>query len=326
MEIIIIFYIIKKINGMVRMMAIPIIDLHCDALLRLFERGDNFTNAPTLDVNYEKLQAGNVMAQAFAIFIDPDLSPQAKIESAYKQVVHFQQLIEAHPNMVQLINWQDFHTLQPGQIGGFLTIEGVDFFGGDINFWYEFYKFGVLSIGLTWNMPNEAADGLHSNLGRGVTAFGRDIIKLNNEHKIFTDVTHLHEQSFWHVMEHADYVIASHSNASTVCKHERNLTDEQIRAMITKNAPMHVVFFPEFINHTKQASLRDLINHIDHISSLGGKHLIGFGSDFDGITTKITGLEHAGMHQNLINELLKYYREEDVRGFAYQNFLNHLPK
>lgn len=307
-------------------MAIPIIDLHCDALLRILQHGDNFTNAPTLDVNYEKLQAGNVMAQAFAIFVFPEWSLEEKRAAAYKQVAHFQALIEANPNMVQVKNWEDFETLQPGKIGAFLTIEGVDFFGGDLDFWYEFYTFGVLAIGLTWNALNEAADGLHSHLGRGVTSFGRDIIKLNNEHKIFTDVTHLHEQSFWHVMEYADYVIASHSNTTAVHPHERNLTDAQIRAMIAKNAPMHVVYFPEFINGQHQASLRDLINHIDHIASLGGKHLIGFGSDFDGISTKITGLEHAGQHQNLANELLKYYSEDDVRGFAYQNFLNHLPK
>ncbi|MCH7320382.1 dipeptidase [Solibacillus sp. MA9] len=307
-------------------MAIPIIDLHCDALLRLFQRNDSFTNAPALDVNYEKLQAGNVMAQAFAIYVNPDLSPLGKIQSAYQQAEYFQQLIEAHPKMVHMKQWHDFHTLQPGQIGAFLTIEGVDFFGGNIKFWHEFYKFGVLAIGLTWNFANEAADGLYSKLGRGVTDFGREIIQLNNTHKIFTDVTHLHEQSFWHVLEHADYVIASHSNATSVCNHERNLTDEQIRAMITKNAPMHVVYFPEFVNGTEQADMSELIKHIDHISSLGGKHLIGLGSDFDGISSKIPGLEHAGMHQNLVNELLKYYREDDVRGFCYENFLNHLPK
>lgn len=307
-------------------MKIPIIDLHCDALLRLFEDNLNFTNSTHLDVNYERLQAGHVMAQAFAIFIDPDLSPEAKIQSAYKQVQHFQQLIAQHPLMVHIKTWADFDMLEAGQIGAFLTIEGVDFFAGDLSFWHKFYQFGVLSIGLTWNNPNEAADGLHSKLGRGVTAFGREIIQLNNTHKIFTDVTHLHEQSFWDVLEHADYVIASHSNATKICNHERNLTDEQIRAMITKNAPIHVVFFPHFITGSKEASMTDLIKHIDHISALGGKHLIGLGSDFDGINAKIPGLEHAGMHQNLVNELLKNYSESDVRGFAYANFLSNLPK
>jgi membrane dipeptidase len=72
--------------------------------------------------------------------------------------------------------------------------------------------------------------------------------------------------------------------------------------------------------------MSDLLRHVDHICAMGGKHLIGFGSDFDGIDSKIVGLEHAGKHQNFINELLKYYTEVDVRGFAYENFLNHLPK
>lgn len=307
-------------------MTIPIIDLHCDALLHLYEGNTNFTSSSRLDVNYERLQAGHVMAQAFAIFIDPALALEAKIQAAYQQVQHLQQIITQHPLMVHLKTWDDFSKLKPGQIGAFLTIEGVDFFAGDLSFWHQFYQFGVLSIGLTWNNPNEAADGLHSKLGRGVTAFGRDIIQLNNTHKIFTDVTHLHEQSFWHVLEQADYVIASHSNATSVCQHERNLTYEQIRAMIAKNAPMHVVYFPEFITGSKEASMTDLIKHIDHICGLGGKHLIGLGSDFDGINAKIPGLEHAGMHQNLVNELLKHYSEADVRGFCYQNFLNHLPR
>ncbi|MGN7476988.1 dipeptidase [Solibacillus silvestris] len=306
-------------------MSIPIIDLHCDALLRMQDHRLRFLDSPKLDVNLERLRTGHVMAQAFAIYIYPNFSLEEKRASALKQIAYFQNEVLGG-QVVQIKQWADFEKLQPEQIGAFLTIEGVDFFGGDLSFWHEFYALGVLSIGLTWNNPNEAADGLHSTLKRGVTSFGKDIIALNNQHKIFTDVAHLSEQSFWDVIEHADYVISSHSNAAAVCPHERNLTDAQIRAMIAKNAPIHVVYFPEFINGTKRAMMSDLIRHIEHICALGGKHLVGFGSDFDGINAKISSLEHAGMHQNLVNELLKYYSEADVRGFAYANFLKHLPR
>lgn len=305
-------------------MSIPIIDLHCDALWRMQQDGYSFRDAQ-LDVTFDKLRAGHVMAQAFAIYIVPTLTLEEKRAAAFKQIAHFQQEVLSE-QMVHMKKWTDFDKLQPGQIGAFLTIEGVDFFGGDIDFWHQFYELGVLSIGLTWNNPNEAADGLHSHLGRGVTAFGKEIIQLNNEHLLFTDVSHLHEQSFWDVIEHADYVIASHSNAQAICQHGRNLTDAQIRALIEKNAPMHIVYYPEFINGTTNASMSDLIRHIDHICALGGKHLIGFGSDFDGIDCKVRGLEHAGMQQNLVNELLKHYSEQEVHGFAYANFLKHLPK
>ena len=306
------------------MMNIPVIDLHCDALLRLYEHSYNFTNSPMLDVNLEKLQQGYVKAQAFAIFIDPDLPQERKLAAALKQVYYFQHHVISE-RVIHIKKWSDFKYLQPGQIGAFLTSEGVDFFGGNIEIWHQFQKFGVLAIGLTWNLANEAADGLQSYLGRGVTLFGKQIISLNNRHKIFTDVTHLNEQSFWDVMEYADYVIASHSNAKSVCNHPRNLNDAQIKAMIEKNAPIHVVYYPEFTTGTTNATMQDLLRHVDYICSMGGKHLIGIGSDFDGIDHKIVGLEHAGMHQNFMNELLKHYSEADVRGFAYENFLNHVP-
>ena len=307
------------------MMAIPIIDLHCDALYKMYKYDLDFTSSPHLDVNLQKLRAGHVQAQAFAIFVDPDWSKEKKLEAALKQVDYFNKQV-IRENVVHIKHWSDFHALQPGQIGAFLTIEGVDFFAGDIEIWHQFREFGVLVLGLTWNMANEAADGLTSNLGRGVTDFGKEIIRLNNAHKIITDVTHLNEQSFWDVIEYADYVMATHSNSTTVCNHPRNLTDAQLKAMIYKNAPIHVVYYPEFINHSTTATIADLLRHVDHICAMGGKHLIGLGSDFDGIDYKVLGLEHAGRHQNLINELLKQYSEADVRGFAYENFLNHLPK
>ncbi|MDY0393315.1 membrane dipeptidase [Virgibacillus halophilus] len=59
---------------------------------------------------------------------------------------------------------------------------------------------------------------------------------------------------------------------------------------------------------------------MEHFCELGGLKQIGFGSDFDGISMHVTGLEHAGKYPNFINELLKRYKEEDVKGFAFQNF------
>jgi len=68
-----------------------------------------------------------------------------------------------------------------------------------------------------------------------------------------------------------------------------------------------------------------LVKHIDHFCGLGGVKQIGFGSDFDGITTFVRDLNDASKSQNLINELLKHFKEEEVRGFACENFLNHRP-
>lgn len=308
-------------------MKLPIIDLHCDVLSRFELNNLNFLNSGQLDVNFQNLYSGFVKVQAFAIFISPDMPKEEKIKSALRQIYYFKEFVlKVNNNMVHISSWNQIEHLKDNEIGAFLTIEGVDFFEGDIKIWHIFKDFGVLNIGLTWNFSNEAADGVGEELGRGVTEFGKEIIRLNNAHKIFTDVSHLSEQSFWDVMEHAQFAIATHSNAKALCNHRRNLSDDQIKAMIQKKAPIHVVYNPPFIKPIGEVYINDLIQHIEHICSLGGKELVGLGSDFDGIGEKVIGLEDASQHQNLLKELLKYYSTDEVKGFAYQNFLNHCPK
>src|SRR5699024_6319043 len=117
-----------------------------------------------------------------------------------------------------------------------------------------------------------------------------------------------------------------HSNARAICDHPRNLYDEQIQAMIDKNAPIHLVFNPPFVKqHSDIASIEELIKHIEHINQLGGFDHIGFGSDFDGIEDHVTELEHAGQYPNFIEQLLNTYTESDVKKLAYDNFLQRLP-
>lgn len=306
-----------------------IIDLHCDALMKLaYGKGSlSFADSKELDTNKVRLQKGDVMAQCFAIFIDPDIKSDQKFQAALDQVYYFKnEVLGKNPEMKQISNWQDFDHLRDNEIGAVLTLEGVDAIGNDIQKLSILHELGVLSVGLTWNNANLAADGAGEPRGAGLTSFGKEIVYFNNQHKILTDVSHLCEKAFWDVIEIADYPIASHSNAKALCNHVRNLTDQQAKAMFDKGGLVHVVFNPPFINENGKANIFDLIKHIDHFCSLGGVEQIGLGSDFDGISTKVSKLENSSMYQNLVNELLNYYSEEQVMGFAYQNFLNHRPK
>ncbi|MGJ7919209.1 dipeptidase [Neobacillus sp. LXY-4] len=305
-----------------------VIDLHCDALLKLWEgKGTRrFADAPELDTNKERLKQGQVKVQCFAIFIEPEIKQEQKFQVVLEQVDYFyQEVLGKNPDMKHIRKWTDFYKLKPGEIGAMLTLEGVDAIGNDLSKLRILYQLGIKSVGLTWNTANLAADGAGEPRGGGLTLFGKEIVHLNNQHQVFTDVSHLSEKGFWDVMELARYPIASHSNSKVLCNHPRNLTDEQAIAMFKNGGTIHVVYHPPFIKEDGEATIADLVNHIDHFCSLGGAKQIGLGSDFDGINHFVRNLENASQTQNLINELLKHYKEEEVRGFAYQNFLNHLP-
>ncbi|MFE6074558.1 dipeptidase [Paenibacillus sp. NPDC057886] len=144
---------------------------------------------------------------------------------------------------------------------------------------------------------------------------------------MLSDVSHLNEAGFWEVLEQADYPIASHSNARGIYDHPRNLSDEQARALFAKKSTVHILYLPDFLKSDQDgdASIDDVLRHIDHFCSIGGVKHIGLGSDFDGLIHYVEDLEHAGKTQNLIDALLKRYTEQEVLGFASENFLNNLP-
>lgn len=301
-----------------------IIDLHCDVLWKLWESKGKlrFNDSPELDANKERLKKGNVKVQCFAVFIPPEIKTTEQFQDALEQInYYYTEILENNPDIIQIKCWKDILDLKPGQTGAVLTLEGVDCIGNDLQKLSLLNRMGVRSVGLTWNYANLAADGAEEPRGAGLTIFGKQVVHFNNQRKMLTDVSHLSERSFWDVMDLADYPIASHSNAKALCSHPRNLTDKQAEALFEKNGMVHVVFFPEFIAEKEIVTIPDLIKHIDHFCSLGGVRHIGFGSDFDGIDRHIAGLENASKYQNLINELLKYYSEDQVRGFAGQNFL-----
>ncbi|WP_298823889.1 dipeptidase [uncultured Planococcus sp.] len=313
-----------------------IFDTHCDALLKLqiakrntLFKGEalDYRQSNELETNFERLQAGGVKVQFFAVFIHPEFPSDEKWQHALEQVdLFYSEILKKNPLMKHIKSWQDIDLLKPDEIGAVLTLEGADAFGNDLAKLRHLYRLGVLSIGLTWNNANLCADGVGDPRGAGLTVLGKEVVHLNNDHHVFTDVSHLSVKGFWDVMELAKYPIASHSNARALCDHPRNLDDQQIQAMFANNGMIDVVFAPQFINNdSEQATISDLIRHIDHLSSLGGIHQIGIGSDFDGISSHITELGDASEFPNLINELQKHYTEVEVEGFAYRNFLDHRP-
>ncbi|TQR16359.1 dipeptidase [Psychrobacillus soli] len=301
-----------------------IYDLHCDVLYKLAkaESPISFTDSPLLQANKERLEAGKVALQVFAVFVSEGFPKEKQFMEAVRQIEFFHtEIVGKHENVVAIYKWEQLETLQEGQIGAVLSLEGLDMMNGDIEKLKLLLSHGVKLVGLTWNGVNAVADGAAEESGTGLTSFGEEVVTLLNEQNIIIDVSHLSEKSFWDVLPKAKWLMASHSNARTICDSNRNLTDHQLKALIDRNSPIHIVYYPQFINNSEKfVDIFDLVKHIDHIVSLGGAHLIGLGSDFDGISEFVNGLEDASKTQNLVIHLLKSYTTETVQGFTSQNF------
>lgn len=304
-----------------------IFDAHSDVLYKMWmDPTIDFANSSKLHINYDRLKASGSKVQSFAIYIPEEVKPESRFEVALEMVEIFYNKVVAPSPLLKVVRTkEDILALREDEIGAFLTLEGCDAIDQSIVKLQTLLRLGVSSVGLTWNYANFVADGVGEPRGAGLSSFGIEVVKEHNKASIWTDVSHLSIKGFWDVMEVADYPIASHSNAMAICNHRRNLLDEQILALIKKNGMIGITFVPQFLSNRETATIDDVIKHLDYICSLGGENHVGFGSDFDGITETTIGLDNFSGYEGLVNKLLKYYSEIQVKKFLYQNFVANLP-
>ncbi|MCZ0754108.1 dipeptidase [Anoxybacillus sp. J5B_2022] len=304
-----------------------IFDAHCDALMKLWKnRSLSFADSQELHVTFQSLAKTKSKVQCFAIYIPEYIPEEARFTVALEMVdLFFEHIIGRFPTIKFVQTKADIDALADDEIGAMLTLEGCEAIGTNLVKLKTLLRLGVMSVGLTWNWANAVADGAWEDRGAGLTRFGKQVIAQLNEAKRWTDVSHLSEKAFWDAVEIAEFPIASHSNAYALCPHPRNLRDEQIRALIQKNGMIGITFVPYFLT-TKQASISDVLRHLDHVCSLGGEQHVGFGSDFDGIDETTIGLENSRGYEQLMNELQKRYTATAVERFLFRNFYEHLPQ
>ncbi|UUZ85994.1 dipeptidase [Paenibacillus sp. P26] len=307
-----------------------IIDGHCDVLLKMYEdpQIDFFDpNTSKLDVSYSGMVQGGVKIQCFAIYL-PERITQPRFDHYLEYIDIFLRKIASDPRIRHIKTRGDLEAVMSGkQTGAILTLEGADAIGGNPVYTRTLHTLGVRIIGPTWNYANWAADGVLEPRQGGFSRRGKIFIKECCDLGILLDVSHLTERAFWDVAETTSKAfVATHSNVKTLCGHPRNLTDEQIREIIGRDGRIGLTFVPWFVKSPAQgkATIDDLLRHVEYLCALGAQNQITFGSDFDGISQWIPGLEKAGNYGHLVQALLKRYPDELVRRFLYGNWFRFL--
>lgn len=306
-----------------------VVDFHCDVLSKLWENHEaSFAEGPGLDVTLATMDQGDVAMQVFAVFLSERYG-RPHFERVLAQIDIFRARLVESGDLAWLKWREQVKDIRDGsKRWGMLSLEGLDGLEGNLFYVRLCYELGVRFMGLTWNHANWAADGVMEKRGGGLTDKGREFVGICNELGMMLDVSHLSPAGFWELAELTERpLIASHSNARAVCPHPRNLSDEQIRALIAMDGLIGVTFVPWFVSSgTQTVRADDLLPHIERICNLGGEKHLMFGSDFDGIDHWIEGLESPAKFQEWANTLMKHYPETMVQGWMSGNALDFLEK
>ena len=306
-----------------------IIDFHCDVLYKMLYEGKvDFTDESLLDVTLPRMKQGGVGIQVLALFMEQSLlTGPPRFSQVLRAIDLYREQVLRQPDVIPILTREDVAAWEQdsSKVGFILSLEGVDALEGDLVYLRTAHALGVRFVGLCWNHANWAADGAQEPRKGGFTTKGIALVKECERLGITLDVSHLNEHAFWQLLELTDQpIIASHSNAASVMPHVRNLTDEQIKAVIARDGRIGITYVPYFTSDQENVTIDHLLRHIEHIIDLGGEHHLMLGSDFDGIDQKIQGLEHAGKHGALLHAIEQRFGSGLADNIARHNAMTFL--
>ena len=287
-------------------------DAHCDTL---YEIALCHTAPEACVVTPERLKKGGVGLQTFALFC----GKHGPAGTPYQDGIN---MFSAIPKLGVPVLTGDLPDTPPTTPTGIISCEGGEMLEGSIERFHEFMEMARLRmIALTWNFENEIGYPAKGGEKKGLKPFGFELVKAMDAAGVRADVSHLNEAGFWDLMERAELApIASHSDCRWLCDVPRNLTKEQVRAIIDRNGFIGINFYADFLKSDGRPTLDDVVRHIDAICEMGGEHVLGFGSDFDGIEAWPEGLGDPTGFPTLLDELRKRgYSEQTLADIAGLN-------
>jgi membrane dipeptidase len=184
---------------------------------------------------------------------------------------------------------------------------------------------------LEWNDQNDLATGNSGDPARGLTGLGRAAVRRMNELHMIIDVSHANEKTFWDLMDASELpLIATHSNAKSLCTVERNLTNQQIRALTQKGGLIGMNACESFISDIpEKRTARTLAAHARYIADLAGIEHVACGFDFGAYygSRQNHDLHSPEQTQNFIEGLKEEgFSEDEIKDIAYRNVLRFLKK
>lgn len=269
-----------------------VFDLHSDLFTDIAFRRSKGERNVFDRIHYPKLKKGCVDAVICVFWVEPAFrdNPYERFRMLRESVLDDLRTAQ-HVNLCTTT--KDFVDAQKvGKINVLLGLEGLTFMehwgeasiqGNVESAFHELHEGGVRHAIYAWNENNFLASGTgayNERIHTGLTQYGRQATKLANDYRWLLDASHLDEPSFWNLYEASERpIIASHSNARALCDHERNVTDEQIKAIASKGGIIGLNAHYAFIDKVNP-TVDTFIDHAVYMADLVGPEHVAFGFDF----------------------------------------------
>ena len=230
-----------------------VVDAHADTPQRfLFDQFDMGHRDAEGCVDIPRLREGGVSAIFFALWVPVEITGAAATRRALDLLGAVEEQVRRHPDDLTLATSADEIRLARGQnkIAILLGVEGGHAIHNDLQALGQFAARGVRYMTLTHDAATDWADSSNdAPQHRGLTGFGREVVREMNRLGMLVDISHVSDETFRDVIETSSApLIASHSCCRAICNAPRNLSDELIGALANRGGVLHITFHNSFLS------------------------------------------------------------------------------
>jgi len=259
---------------------------------------------------------------------------------ALEQAGHVRIIEDAASLRVHIAAWEQWDAAQSDTqnappLGFVISMEGADPILSPEQL-QEWWAWGLRLLGPTHYGPGRYAGGTATELG--LTEMGVFLLREMERLGVILDVTHFSDQAFWEAMDlYSGSVLASHNNCRALVPHQRQFSDDQLRAIIERGGVIGAAFDAWMLkpgwsgldHSNRDVTMAEVVDHIDHVCQLAGNSLhAAIGSDLDGGF----GREQSPADLDTIADLQRIpdllrqrgYNEADIENIMHGNWLRLL--
>lgn len=230
-----------------------VLDSHCDTPSQILRRRDMSRDNDHAHIDFPKLKKGGVDGAFFALYIPAAMSSEAGYDYTGRLLSGVRKCVESNPEQAAFACSKDeaLANQAAGRFSVFLGLENGSPFGGSLERVKEFHDLGIRYVTLCHSADNLICDSCASAVGRwrGLSPFGKAVVKEMNRLGVLVDVSHISDLSFYDVIDCSEYpVVATHSCCRALADHPRNMTDEMIRVLAQAGGVIQINFYPVFLD------------------------------------------------------------------------------
>ncbi|MBL8647241.1 MAG: membrane dipeptidase [Sphingosinicella sp.] len=168
-----------------------------------------------------------------------------------------------------------------GAFGYYLFCQPMGGIPSDIRRLDAAREMGLRALMLTYNRMDYVGCGCTERVDAGLSMYGLDVVRRCNDLGIAIDTSHCGPQTTMDACRTSRApVSANHTAAAALHPHVRNKSDDAMKAIADTGGIVGVCMVPFFLSPAPRVTLKNVLDHIDHVVDLIGWRHVGIGTDW----------------------------------------------